>query len=276
MRHPGNAGAARQRGTPATFKAKEYAISAQLFDRAFELPTRGTGERAVILAAMRWTNDDGVLWPSAARWAKAAGVDGSTFGRIVRRLIDRGILKRVEPSRGGAGRTSRYQIPALAKSNNPRTTREIKPTHHAAGTPAPCTKTPAPCGRNINKNNSENNNNVVVDPVERVLEEFKNHPGLAPERAEWIRREAPSKANPAGWTADCIRNGWNPPHPSKSDKRKVQREAAWARFNEMDPAERRAIETEARARFPNLANESKHLIESPAMQGAIAQVMGDE
>ncbi len=88
-----------------------------MLDRINSLPTDGAAERAAVLAALRWINRAGELWPSLNNWARLAGLKARSLRRVLRRLEERGIVVVVKASAGGTGRTVRYRFPALTSSN---------------------------------------------------------------------------------------------------------------------------------------------------------------
>jgi len=80
-------------------------------------------ERAVLLAAVRWMNRDGELWPALSNWANMAGIHIRTLQRSLRRLQCAGIVQAVKAPCNGVRLGVRYRIVPIARMNtagNPR------------------------------------------------------------------------------------------------------------------------------------------------------------
>lgn len=115
---------------------------------------------------------------------------------------------------------------------------------------------------------------VVVDVFDRLgISSLREHPNATPERMAWIEREAPSKKNPSGWAAQCIREGWKPPPPSRAqaeDARAAVRAAQQARFDALPKSEQALVMGRVRRVYDNLS----HLPDDHrAVRAAIARVM---
>lgn len=256
-----------------------------MFDLVATLPTNGPGERAVLLAALKWVNADGILWPSLETWGRVAGMDARSMRRIVGRLVKRGILQVEHTSSGGHRRTTRYRLMMPVDDdgitvNQPGPAR-LKTRTGASANPDRRCPEPGPAVRGTTKNvqvNQDININTprAVDDVISAMgiEALRHHPNATPERLAWIARDAPSKRNPAGWAAECIRNGWKVPLPPKWDAKeraKAEREMLLKQFDGMPEDDQRGIIERARRRYPNLARcPDSH----PGVRGAVALVMG--
>lgn len=250
------------------------------FEAIDGVPTKGTAERAALLAALRWVNAGGLLWPSLTNWARTAGMDPRALRRVLRRLTARGILRVVRESRGGAPVPSRYAIVALVTPD------PESGVHPGPGVPRPRTvgaatpdregPYPGPTVRRTVMNNQENNHEqgAAVDVFSRLgIEHLRGHVNATPERLAWVEREAPSKRSPGGWAAWCIEQGWDVPAPTAADetaRRKAERESRLARFDALPEAERAAIMALVRRDFTNLSNLPD---DDPAVRGAVAKVL---
>lgn len=227
-----------------------------VWDRIADLAdadTRGLAERSMLLAAIRWVDADGLLWPTLATWAHTAGLSRRGAQRAIQRLVDRGILEVVQQSRGGRRVASVYRLtltsappPAAVtahpvRSNGALTAPPVRSkggqTAHpvrglgaetAHGAPAklrtarPLTAHGAPALRRTTKEQPEEEQpqqgDVVVDSFSRWgIESLRGDPNATPERIAWIDREAATKANPSAWAAACIRQGWAVPPPTPAD-----------------------------------------------------------
>jgi hypothetical protein len=104
-------------------------------DRVADAPTQTLAERAALLAAVRWVNPDGELWPSLGNWARMASLSVRALRRVLRDLTRRGLIVPVVVSRGGAGRTSRYRIPILANPDTRSGMGEVTTRTHGPGNP---------------------------------------------------------------------------------------------------------------------------------------------
>src|SRR4051812_12180447 len=78
------------------------AMSIILMRAVWELFTRGGSEKLVLLALADWADDDGAsLYPSMAAIARKASMSVCQARRIVRGLIDEGLLEVVANAAGG-------------------------------------------------------------------------------------------------------------------------------------------------------------------------------
>lgn len=249
-------------------------------DRLRNADTRGVGERAVLLAAARWADAHGVLWPALGLWAELAGVRVRTLQRCLRNMVGRGVVEVVSASPGGSRMTSRYRVPLLAR--NPDKPSGVEP--RPGRTPTPTNETTNPDGddtkprqgvglttRNPHLNLQQQP--PAVDVLSRLgIQNLREHPNATPERLAWIGREASTKANPGGWAAACIREGWAVPAPTEAEakaSRDAGRAAKLAEFDALPASERAAVLTRARRSYPNLDG---HPEDSPAMRGAVLKV----
>lgn len=278
---------------------------ADRIDRLAAIPTKGSAERAVLLAAVRWVNAEGELWPALANWAGIAGVSVRTLQRVLHRLAARGIVVPVQRSVGGPRRTSRYLIPSLARNRdrssglrcpgerpaaptptnaNPDGASGLEPGRAGRTSPTPATPTPDvrdPKPRHCvgastmhhPSHQPPTGNAVDVLRSFGISDELLRHPNATPERLAFAAAQAPSKKNPAGWAAACIRKGWEPPPPDAKAQDRASRKARLARFDAMPPEEKAKVIMQAHALFPNLEHFRP---DEPAMRGAIAQAMGDD
>jgi hypothetical protein len=80
--------------------------------RIEDAPTLTLAEHAILLAAPRWTDESGSLYPSVAKWAKQARVHPRTAQRVIRKMEERGLVVDIGLSPMG---TRLYWIPLLAK-----------------------------------------------------------------------------------------------------------------------------------------------------------------
>lgn len=251
-----------------------------------QTPTKGA-ERAVLLAALKWANPAGELWPSAANWAQQVGLTPRALQRTLRRLVERGIVEVVTSSVGGAGRTSRYRIPILDARNPDRgsgleagsshaTTPTVEPRTPTVGTGNPDRGAPkprptvTPSTRNQPTEQPTTGAGVVVA---LLSEELRKHPNATPERLAWIAREAPNKDNPSAWAASCVRGGWAAPPPTPEDQQALKREARHQRlaaFDALPPDQQRPILDAAFRAFPNLAGRDPS---DSGVRGAVAKVL---
>lgn len=255
--------------------------------------TQGSAEKAVLLAALRWANDEGELWPSVENWARQSGLVTRSFRRVLRRMVRRGLIERIHTSAGGKAATSRYRIPALrdpARQAGPKRLETL--THgqgliHAKhGPPMPQTLTesapnpdrecpkPCPTVRGTVMNSKENTNEQAAAVLSRLgLERLRSHPNATPDRLAWIEREAHTKNSPAGWARRCIEEGWAVPEPSEADHaaaKRAERERRLAAFDAMPDDQRREVLHAARAQFPNLSDLPD---DDNAVRGAVARIM---
>lgn len=191
-------------------------------ERLDALPRTSPAERAVLRAFADYAGPEGICWASVATLAKRAGVTPRTVQRAIRSLEKRGTLSRTTPPHGVATQTTTYIIhpfvtvaPDGASGQGGRRPGSRPPT----STPAPPdndASTPrqavAQSGRSRNENQQQSAASSGGGGVVALLsDELRSHPNATPERLEWIEREAPSKDNPAGWAAQCIREGWTVP-----------------------------------------------------------------
>jgi hypothetical protein len=237
-------------------------------------------ERALLLAAARWISDCGEIWKALEQWASLAGLTTRGAQRILRRLEERGIVRMLHRSKGGLGDTSKYLLVCCAPENpdprsgfqedaglpnpdrpsglEPRPGGSPTPTARAANPDRECSKprpTVAQSSRQSEEQSSTASRTGAV--VDQLSPELLKHPNATRERLDWISREAPSKDNPTGWGAKCIREGWEVPPPSPRDaavNKRERRERLLFAFNTWGPEERAAVIGAARARFPNMIN----------------------
>jgi hypothetical protein len=199
-------------------------------------------------------------------------------------MIERGLVEVVSASRGGG--TSTYRIPLLAEDPGvmPESS-DVRPRQGVPRTPAsrpqnPGKSSPKPrhdaggTTRNHEKEQQPQPSASVDDVFDRFgIQTLRGHPNATPERLAWIEREAPSKANPAGWAADCIRKAWQPPPPSPEQVKaahRAAREARLAQFDAMPDHERADLVTRVRRQFTNLSDRAE---DDRDFRSAIAKYM---
>lgn len=237
-------------------------------------PTRGA-ERAVLLAALRWANRNGELWPSLENWANMAGIEPRSLRRILRKLAKRGIIEPVNPSKGGTRQTSRYRIPSVATNPDARSGFEpgpARPETQTLATSNPDTECLEP-GHGVPQSTSEQpfeQPTTAGGVVARLSVELQNHRNLSPDRRAWIEKVAPTKKKPPGWARKNITEGWPVPDEFRGDPAVAMMEARWSAFLALPEGERNAIRAEADRRNPYF--EGKPL-DTPGLKGAIAEVM---
>ena len=251
-------------------------------DRLRAAPTRNIGERAVLLAATRWADGEGLLYPSLASWAELAGLSVRGLRAALRRLEASGLVVRVSDARGGAMRTVRYRVPLLADNAEAASGLEPGSSMHItrnsdARNPEVESPKPGSSFRRIAKNSQENNHQqtaAAADFFTRFgIEHLRDHPNATPERVLWIEREAPKNEKPAGWAAAAILRGYQPPPPTKAERAetlRAERQARLARFDALPDPEKAAIIARVRERYPNLHGKPE---DDPAVRGAIAKIM---
>jgi hypothetical protein len=230
-------------------------------DRLRDVATRGAGERAVLLAAVRWANEDGVLWPAVGTWAALAGV---TLQRLLRGMAGRGVVEVLSASPGGPGKTSRYRIPAFMRNPDERSglePRQARPTTPTEKAPNPDNGglQPRQCVRGTTKNNQKNTQQQpAADVLSRMgIQALRDHANATPERVAWIGRVAGTKQSPGGWAAKCIREGWDVPELTPAEALSAKRAegaALLAEFDRRSAEERARLLTKAREKHPNLAH----------------------
>jgi hypothetical protein len=267
------------------------------------LPTESLAEHSVLMAAVRWVNDDGVLWPSVENWARVAKVNPRTLQRVLDALIARGIVEQLTESRGR--NTVRYRIPAL-DSGNPGTGPGLGgpfPTAHtppqprcAAGVGLPLNpgkeevSTPAlgPSNSGVESSQPRCSTTPSMDdrpheqPVQQqpavmfvLTPELRNHQNATTERLAWIQRDAPSKRNPMGWARACLDGAYEVPPLGPVDAKAAkaaERATVLVRFDSMVDSQREAVIQLARQRFPNLGSYPDD--SRVFREGAIATVVG--
>lgn len=73
--------------------------------------TLNAGEKALLHAMIEWWNPaTNELWPSIATLARATSYTDRGVQRIVRRLVDAGVVELAAASTGGHGHTNRYRL----------------------------------------------------------------------------------------------------------------------------------------------------------------------
>lgn len=209
-----------------------------------------------------------------------AGINERTLQRRLPHLIKRGLLQVVRASKGGYGRTTYYQIPALI--DNPDRGSGLKPRQTSAETPTPGEANPDTRAQQprpaVTQSSKEYlcEQSTISDVVARLSPALRGHPNATPDRLAWIEREAPRKANPLAWAAQNIRQGWDMPPPTPDEvaaQRRATRTLHLRAFDAAVPAIRDQILRRARTMFPNLADPAVHREDSQAIRGAIARVL---
>lgn len=251
-------------------------------DRIADLPTTGLAERAVLLAAVRWANPNGELWPALNRWARLTGMTVRSLQRVLRRLTDRGIVEVLSVSPGGTGKTTHYRIPGLLRNPDgrsgfqPRPARTETPTGRPSNPDAQAFEPRPSVTQSTKETQMEQPPTADGEVVARLSAELRDHPNLTPQRRAWIEREAPSKCNPAGWAAECIRKCWDVPTTTPKQlaaDRREERATRLAAFDSMSGPERTAILAKVREAHRNLRDPQSHPDDSPAVRGAVADLL---
>ncbi len=217
-------------------------------DRLSELSLT-KAQRLTLLAAIRWADPEGVLYPSVLNWSKAAGLTPRGLQRALRQLEEMGLVQRVYVSTGGPAKTSQYRIPILAKNPDSdsgfysQDTTTATPTQKSKN-PDRREKKPRPGFGGTTKNGQENTQQQTsaVDVLSQLkLDSFRDHPNATPDRLEWIRQEAPKKQNPTGWAAACIRDGWDIPLEITRERNRQQRKRWLADLAKNQPEQQRLL-----------------------------------
>lgn len=249
-------------------------------DRLRNSGTRNAAERAALLAAVRWANADGVLWPPLDQWAALAGVKVRTLQRSLRSLAERGLVEVVSASPGGSRKTSRYRVPLLTRNPDKPSGMEPRPGKPPTPTAAPTIPDGDDAkprqGVGLTAKNPQSNPQqqpAAADVFSRLgIQNLRDHPNATPERAAWIEREASKKAKPAGWAATCIREGWPVPEPTEAEARATRakvRAAQLAQFDTLPAEERSQITALMRRKYPNLSN---YADDAPVVRAAVVGV----
>ncbi len=235
-------------------------------DRLSLIRTKSAAEHCVLLAAIRWVNEEGLLWPSIPNWAAQAGVDQRTVQRALASLVARGVVV-VDKLHSGRS-TTRYRIlcmdltnpgivPGLDRpegGNTPPQPRRMATPTTASGHSTPGTTPPH---QQLEVPPQEHPTQQLSPQLTLLLApQLRNHQNATPERLTWIEREAPSKDNPQAWAAACILKGWNPPADAASikEQERAQRARRLAEFDALPEDEQMTIVSEARRRFPGMGN----------------------
>jgi hypothetical protein len=251
------------------------------FDAIADLPIEGLAERSVMLAAVRWVNERGELWPVLENWSHVAGLTVRGLQRALARLVSRGILEVVQRHPPGVRKGTKYRIPALT----PTTDRGsgVYPRLACPGSPTGATgstewRAPDPRPgviQSAKEQPKEEPTTSVAGVVARLAPGLRNHPNSTPARLAWIERDAPSKSNPDAWAAECIRKGYKLPPPTREQTeaaRKARRADLLARFDAMPEVERAAIMERVRRKCRNLADRPD---DDYAIRSAIVLVMAE-
>lgn len=261
-------------------------------------------ERAVLLASIRWAGPDGRVCPSRDKWADMAGVKVRTLQRVLKKLVDRGIVKSLGPTDGGAYRTREYLIVpfvvaseadsglvAVTASETPTPRRgsdDHEPRRQYTETPTPATANPDNGDREPRRHVTQSSSNHPGESskttnsgvVARLSSDLQRHQNATPERLAWIEREAPTKRNPEAWAASCIRAGWEVPVPSSAELARsklagdrIRREANLTRFNAMKQMEREPILKKAMVAYPAVFGSGSDENAKAAQRSAISMAM---
>jgi hypothetical protein len=255
-------------------------------ERIRTLPLKGRAERSILLAAVRWINSGGELWPSMSNWAEMAGVHTRTLQIALRKLVERGIVRVSVLSAGGRNRTTRYCIPALILTPMPG---DEGGTDPECGGPTDMTRTPQPKSPNSGvaiailrhpatrsfTKSPVNRTTTTADVVSRLPREWREHPNATRERLSWIAQAAFDAKNPIAWAIACIKERWNPPRPGTDDLavvKRQERESLLREFDASPQSEQSAVIVRTRRAYPNLSNRSDG---DQVFRAAIATSMRD-
>lgn len=244
---------------------------------------RSGAEQAVLLAALRWANlTTGLLWPAVESWAEMAGIAPRSLRRTLRTLEAKGDLTLVCKG-GGRRKAATYQLNALRENPDRGSgfsdaqTRPVGPPTRTVGSQTRTVEVKNPDPRSGEQQGTDKEPTTTGGVVEVgvLSQEMLRHPNATAERVAWVRREAPQKWNPAGWAAEAIRKGWDPPPPSEAEKaasRRLASEEKLAKFNAMPADQRATLIAAARRQFPNLDG---HADDSRPFLGAVLKVMAE-
>jgi len=247
------------------------------YDKIAATDTRHA-ERAALLAAAKWANKNGELYPSLDSWARMAGVTKRRLQQCLKRLAQRELVEVVSRARSGSKWTTVYRIPCLSDT----------PVLFARNTAQSAKTQRGSCG--LSRKSSVRESETASPKQQRTAIErpatnsvvaalsldLQNHPNATPERVAWIDREAPTKRNPAAWAATAIRKAFQIPKPTAAEAaetRRLVRDRLLADFDSMpEPARNKVIEA-VRARWPNLSDPREYPPTHAAVRGGIAKLL---
>ena len=247
------------------------------YDKIAATDTRHA-ERAALLAAAKWANKNGELYPSLDSWARMAGVTKRRLQQCLKHLAQRELVEVVSRVRSGSKWMTVYRIPCLSDS----------PVLCARSTARPPTTLRGSYG--LSRKSSVRESETVSPKQQRTASErpatnsvvaalsldLQNHPNATPERVAWIDREAPTKRNPAAWAATAIRKAFQIPQPTAAEAanaRRLEIDRHLAEFDSLPEGARSKVIEAVRAKWPNLSDPREHPPSHAAIRGGIASVI---